>query len=363
MITTLLISNLFPSSSSPEIYPLIKRMTRDDNQFDYIKAVNYDPRRGRMINIIKYSLLFLKVIKSLVKDFDIIEVHYIIPTGFFGLIAKLVRKKPMISVIHGSDLNYLPEKSSFYNWLARKVLSNSDLIVVLSREHKQKLINKYKIEPEKIFLILAGPEINFKQITKFKKVVNLANDFNNKHLALFIGRHFIKRGEDFIKSFKYLNDKKYQGIMIVDDVQERKRLNKILNDQEIKNVKIFPGVQNRILLLIIAISDVLIIPSLSETLCIAGLEALICGRPIIATPVGEIKRFMIHNNNGFIVEKKKPIQIAQAVKKLFNNHKAIQNNVFQQQKKLYRTYNFDQFLIKLNKRRKQLKQTVDFLSN
>ncbi|GAG97187.1 unnamed protein product, partial [marine sediment metagenome] len=275
--------------------------------------------------------------------------------GIFGLIAKQVKNKPMISVIHGSDLNYLPEKSSMFHWLAKKIINNSDLVVVLSLEHQQKLIIEYHVEPKKIFLALPGPKISYEEIARYKKIIKQTSNFKDRYLILFIGRHFIKRGEDFIRSFKYLNDQKYQGIMIVDDAQERKRLRKIQHDSKINDIIILPGVKNNILLLIISIADVLVIPSLSEGISTTGLEALICGRPIIATPVGEIRKYLIPGQNGFFVEQKKPAQIAQAVEKLFSNYQQIQNNVFQQQEKIYDTYNFDQFLIRLNRRKKRLK--------
>jgi len=46
------------------------------------------------------------------------------------------------------------------------------------------------------------------------------------------------------------------------------------------------------------------LPSLTETSSISTLEAMSCGLPVIATPVGSIPDYIYNRKNGLIFEKK-----------------------------------------------------------
>jgi len=68
----------------------------------------------------------------------------------------------------------------------------------------------------------------------------------------------------------------------------------------------------------LAAADCFVLPSLSEGLGIAILEAQACGVPVIASRVGGISDIIKDGKTGILVEPKNPEAISQAIIKIFS---------------------------------------------
>jgi len=64
---------------------------------------------------------------------------------------------------------------------------------------------------------------------------------------------------------------------------------------------------------------VVVLPSLLEATSIAGLEAMACGRPIVATNVGGLPEIMDNGREGILVGARDPEQLASAIIDLLSN--------------------------------------------
>jgi glycosyltransferase involved in cell wall biosynthesis len=65
----------------------------------------------------------------------------------------------------------------------------------------------------------------------------------------------------------------------------------------------------------------IVMPSLTEGLPNVMLEAMACGTPILATPVGAIKDIIADGSNGFIIQENLPEKIAQDVNTILTSKK------------------------------------------
>jgi len=65
--------------------------------------------------------------------------------------------------------------------------------------------------------------------------------------------------------------------------------------------------------------DVYVLPSLSETTSLTTMEAMASGVPVITTPVGLIKEYVIDDKNGFLIPKKNPYELFKKLEYLKNN--------------------------------------------
>ena len=80
-------------------------------------------------------------------------------------------------------------------------------------------------------------------------------------------------------------------------------------------------------------ADIFVRPSLSEGLGSSFIEAMAAGLPVIATPVGGIPDFLIHEETGLFCELKNPESIALQVKKLVSD-KLLREKIIENAQKL-----------------------------
>jgi glycosyltransferase involved in cell wall biosynthesis len=70
---------------------------------------------------------------------------------------------------------------------------------------------------------------------------------------------------------------------------------------------------------VLAAADMFVLPSLSEGLPLALLEAMFAGRPIVASDVGEVARALAHGEAGVVVEPGNPPALAAALDEVLSN--------------------------------------------
>jgi glycosyltransferase involved in cell wall biosynthesis len=99
------------------------------------------------------------------------------------------------------------------------------------------------------------------------------------------------------------------------DGPEREALEAEANDLGIQDSVRFLGVQDNIPALLASI-DVLAMPSLSEGMPMALLEAMACGKPAVASRVGAISKVIEHRVNGWVIESGDVAGLAQGLKEI-----------------------------------------------
>ena len=88
---------------------------------------------------------------------------------------------------------------------------------------------------------------------------------------------------------------------LVGVLDSKRLLRKIKNLGIEKNVKLFPFMDKEKLAIFLQKLDVYVIPSFQEGLCIAGMEAMACGCPVITTKCGGPEDYVFSEFNGYVV--------------------------------------------------------------
>lgn len=155
--------------------------------------------------------------------------------------------------------------------------SKADKLVFLSSNEKKKFEESMNVRVENDVIIPTGIELRGPVTKKSDENVNL----------IFVGRLAPIKGLDYlIRSLPLLPQKVLKGVklVIVGDGGERTRLEKLASELDLDSKIEFVGFQKDIYHYL-SQSDVFILPSLSEGLPVAVLEAMAIALPCIVTDI------------------------------------------------------------------------------
>ena len=106
--------------------------------------------------------------------------------------------------------------------------------------------------------------------------------------------------------------------MFVGEGALKEKLKKLCVDLKIEKTVIFAGERNDMPEILFSI-DIFVLPSLREGLPLTILEAMACGRPVIATNVGGIPEAVKDGENGILVYPKDPEALYRAMNELLGD--------------------------------------------
>jgi N-acetyl sugar amidotransferase len=245
---------------------------------------------------------------------DIIQAHVSLIGGVVALFLSKKYKIPYILTEHASALllkkiNYEDRK------FVRNVFNNAKTDVVVSNFFKDELLKKYSFDPFKITVV--HNNINPIFFNSAKQPVDTKN-------FIFInvgGLVPIKNHKLLIDAFEIAAKKNPDSILqIAGDGPLRKELEDYINDKGIENRIFFLGLLSRDeVVKEIKNAQALISASHVETFGINIVEALACGKPVIATDSGG-PRDIVTPGDGYLVKDHNPEALADAMTKLIQNY-------------------------------------------
>ena len=100
-----------------------------------------------------------------------------------------------------------------------------------------------------------------------------------------------------------------------------KYYNSLIRDLNIqKAVTLIGRIDQKLLPAYYSAADMLVVPSYHESFCLAGLESLACGTPVVATPVGGLPA-VINRQNGCVLAEDNDRAMAEAIVRVANNQR------------------------------------------
>lgn len=226
-------------------------------------------------------------LKALSLDFDVILSHGPISSFLAGILSS-IKKKKLVAIPAG-----VAHTQPQYPGILRRVLyllenltyRNADVVVFLSKAERDKFKSHLGYLPGKHRIIPTGVES--KEIDK-DEIEKLKSRFGIKGITItFVGRLIGVKGVDVLLSA--LRDvgtdmKNDFTALIVGDGPDRKKLENLVKDYDLENRVVFTGWRTDVPA-ILAASDIFVLPSYSEGLPIALLEAMAAGRACIVTDI------------------------------------------------------------------------------
>ena len=238
-----------------------------------------------------YFISLLGCVREMDKNFsfDLIHAHTAYPDGFAaGLLARTL-KRPAVVTLHGSDVNV-----NFKRYLWRRLglwaLSNADQVIAVGHALRRTVVEEYGADGDKVKVIPNGVDVGrFAPIPRVDAAKRLGLE-NDRSRILYVGGIKKSKGIDYLlsaaKRLVETVDRRLE-LFLVGEGEYEQQAKLLANKLEITDLVHFAGKQpNQEIPLWMNACDVLVLPSLSEGFGVVLIEAMACGRPVIATRCG-----------------------------------------------------------------------------
>ena len=264
---------------------------------------------------------FILVFKLALKErYDIVHAHFVYPAGAWALAAKILNI-PIVITSHGwdiqlnRDIGYGARQSKIIAFLTRIILRLIDAHVVVSKSMIRSAIESGS-STSKVRVIYNG--INLNKFPKSENDVCQHRRFLKEpgFRILYLSRlHPKKRPEDLVKAFPRVLKKVPNAMLIIAGKGgEEAKLKKIASKLGVENKIVFTGfVPEHEKWYLLRECDVFVLPSIVEAFGIAVIEAMACGKPVIATNVGPFPEIIRHEATGILVPTCSPKHLAEAI--------------------------------------------------
>lgn len=245
---------------------------------------------SKMAHVVKYEKL------------DLLHVHYAIPHASAAITAKQVLAEegihiPVITTLHGTDITLLGKDASFEPVISFAI-NKSDAVTAVSQSLKNDTYKLFGVNRE----IDVIP--NFLNLDKMSDLRNesLRRDFVNEgekaiiHISNF---RPVKRILDVMEIYYQVSQTIPSKLIMIGDGPERNAAEQKCRELGICDKVVFLGnVRNPMEFL--AIGDLFILPSESESFGLSALEAMACGVPVISTNTGGLPEVNRHGVTGMM---------------------------------------------------------------
>lgn len=262
-----------------------------------------------------WLLQLIKVLKE--RDIHLMHAHEF-AMNTYGSLTSLITKIPIVTTVHGK--NYYHEK-----WRRRwayRFASRQSKMVVVSENIKKFLINNVGIKNGDLLTIYNGTNINLHQAKnelrdRIKMELRIDKD---QPVIGTVGNLYPVKGHTYLLNAAAIVKRTFPTaiFLIAGRGQLLPQLQEEAKELSIKDNVRFLGFREDIPLLLQAM-DIFVLPSISEGLPLAALEAMANEKPVIATDVGGIPEVVIDGTSGFLVPSKTPEVLAEKILLLLAN--------------------------------------------
>jgi glycosyltransferase involved in cell wall biosynthesis len=235
-------------------------------------------------------------------NIDILHSHHRFTT-VVGRLVSVITNTPLVVTVHEFK----------QNWRLLASLWQGNITITPSQALKDHLQSVYKIADAHIFVIphaiQAQPEYNPARIASLRERLNLTP---TSICITFIGRLSEEKGCQFFIEAVPLIERSNKDIrfMVIGSGPDETALQR--QAQKLGQDIAFLGNRNDISDLL-QLTNIVVIPSVTESFSLVALEAMLAARPVVAAAAGGLVEVVRHGITGFLVPPKSPSHIAESV--------------------------------------------------
>jgi N-acetyl-alpha-D-glucosaminyl L-malate synthase BshA len=237
---------------------------------------------------------------------DLLHVHYAIPHSVSALLARQMlakrgRRLPFVTTLHGTDITLVGLDRSYLP-ITRHAIEESDGVTSISNYLRDKTIADFNVtRPIEAITNFVNCDVYTPikdEATRARCRAHYAEPDEPLlvHLSNF---RPVKRVTDVVKIFALVARERPAKLILIGDGPDRSSAEWLAHDLGIQSRIHFLGKQERVSELL-ALADLLLMPSELESFGLAALEAMACKVPSIATRVGGVPELIDEGITGLL---------------------------------------------------------------
>lgn len=338
-----IITRLDHGGSSTNTIETVSRLDKEKYSVDLVSGKTHDPsgqikgtleQKGinfRFFDELRreinpwFDILALFKIYAVIKkeDYDLIHTHSS-KAGILGRwAAKLAGTRLIVHTPHGHVFHGYsgPVLTKIFIWLEQITAKITDKIITLTDKGRDEHLH-YKIAPPSKFVTIhSGIELDqFKHPVDVQRVKAQLNIPEGVFLFGSVTRLDPVKGTDIlIKAMAEMCERfPLARLMIVGEGHEETKLKEQCENLKISDKVIFTGYQKNVVDFI-HMMDVFILPSFNEGMGRVIIEAMACGKPVIASRTGGIPALIEYEQEGILVSPGDATELAGAMADLISS--------------------------------------------
>jgi len=289
-------SNLVPYMSPDEFYNIInkKEQTGSSTQESILsKTYQFSGKYGQylMEEVHRYALVAGTIAYQ--NNFDVIHAHDWL-TYPAGIAAKKISKKPLIIHVHATEFDRSGENvnQTVYD-IERQGMEYADHIIAVSNLTRNIIIERYGISPEKVFTVHNAVEPSTRSDYYFEE------KHVKEKIVTFLGRVTFQKGPDYFveAAYKVLQKDSNVRFVMAGSGDMLNRMIRRVAELRISNKFHFTGfLDAENVDKMFSMSDVYVMPSVSEPFGISPLEAMRSNVPVVISKqsgVSEVLKYAL----------------------------------------------------------------------
>ena len=237
---------------------------------------------------------------------DLLHVHYAIPHSVSAYLARAMlgtqpngRRLPIVTTLHGTDITLVGSDHSYLP-ITRFAIEQSDGVTAISENLRRTTVREFEINRDiRVIYNFVNCDLYTRQKDSPLRA-KYAPDGQPliAHLSNF---RPVKRLPDVVEVFARVRKQCPARLLLIGEGPERGNAEYVARKHSIEHDVLFLGKQDYVYRLL-GISDVLLLPSLTESFGLAALEAMACGAVPVATKVGGVPEVVTDGVDGFLAE-------------------------------------------------------------
>jgi len=287
-------SNIIPYVGTEEFAKVIEDRKKKGEKFSsnvFSKQYEFSGKYGTnlMEEVSRYALIASAV--ALKEDYDVIHAHDWL-TYPAGIAAKKSSGKPLVVHMHATEFDRTGENVNKIVYdIEREGLEAADRIIAVSNLTRNTVINKYGIDPDKVVTVY-----NAVDQTITKEIENIKRNLKEK-VVTFLGRITYQKGPEYFieAAYKILQkDRNVRFVMAGSGDMLHKMIERVAALRIADRFHFAGFLRGEDVDKMFALSDVFVMPSVSEPFGIVPLEAMRINVPVVISKQSGVSEILKH---------------------------------------------------------------------